>query len=224
MTTPSGKSLKNQSSERREPRQERARYKLELILDAAIQLLEQRNIATLTTNAIAEKAGVSIGTLYQYFADKEAILDALVQRELKDMSAGIMAALQQEDEKAEPGWRLRKVLAAIRQSYGQSSRVHGQLLMYSLSHGPGTRLHPLHAGVMQLLTQGNLSSTGLPRVVSPEEAFVMTHAIAGVMRGLVTSADIDVQPKAAEEALVRLVLNFLPQSSTNKSSQESLQD
>jgi DNA-binding transcriptional regulator YbjK len=57
----------------RQPRQERARHKVALILEAAMRLLGKGGAAALTTNAVAETAGVSIGTLYQYFANKEAI-------------------------------------------------------------------------------------------------------------------------------------------------------
>ena len=55
-----------------------------------MQLLESGDINTLTTNAVAAKAGVSIGTLYQYFGSKHALLDALVTRELGTMAEKIV--------------------------------------------------------------------------------------------------------------------------------------
>ena len=55
-----------------------------------MQLLETGDIASLTTNAVAAKAGVSIGTLYQYFGSKHALLDALVTRELGAMTDKIV--------------------------------------------------------------------------------------------------------------------------------------
>jgi AcrR family transcriptional regulator len=69
-------------TERRRPRQARSRATWEAILEAASQILERRGPAALNTNAVAERAGVSIGTLYQYFADKRAILVAAAEREL----------------------------------------------------------------------------------------------------------------------------------------------
>jgi AcrR family transcriptional regulator len=79
---------KDQRNERRRPRQARSRATWEAILEAASQILERRGPAALTTNAVAERAGVSIGTLYQYFADKRAILVAAAQRELSAGAAG----------------------------------------------------------------------------------------------------------------------------------------
>jgi AcrR family transcriptional regulator len=64
---------------RKSPRQARAQITVASILEATAQLLARSD--TLTTNRIAERAGVSIGTLYQYFEDKRGILNALFEQE-----------------------------------------------------------------------------------------------------------------------------------------------
>ncbi len=64
------------------PKQDRSRDTTDVILGATIQVLEQKGAATLTTNAIAERAGISVGTLYEYFSEKEAILVAVAQQQL----------------------------------------------------------------------------------------------------------------------------------------------
>jgi AcrR family transcriptional regulator len=69
------------NSQRRKPKQARARATVEAILEAAAQILERDGTAGYNTNAIAERAGVSVGTLYQYFPDKQAILMATAARE-----------------------------------------------------------------------------------------------------------------------------------------------
>jgi AcrR family transcriptional regulator len=66
---------------RRNPKQARSRATFDAILEAAAQILERCGPAGFNTNAIAERAGVSIGTLYQYFPDKAAILLAAAGRE-----------------------------------------------------------------------------------------------------------------------------------------------
>ena len=73
---------KAQSLQRRTPRQARSRAAVEAIVEAAAQIVERSGPDALTTQAVAERAGVSIGTLYQYFADKQAILVAAARREL----------------------------------------------------------------------------------------------------------------------------------------------
>lgn len=62
---------------RKTPRQARASTTVEVVLQAAAHILERQGLAGFTTNAIAAKAGVSIGSLYQYFPSKEAILARL---------------------------------------------------------------------------------------------------------------------------------------------------
>ena len=65
---------------RNQPRQRRSRATVEAVLAAAAQVFEAHGYAAGTTNRIAERAGVSIGTLYQYFPNKEALAVALLER------------------------------------------------------------------------------------------------------------------------------------------------
>jgi AcrR family transcriptional regulator len=68
-------------NQRRSPRQARSRATYDAILEAASQILERDGPRAFNTNAVAERAGVSVGTLYQYFPDKEAVLLAAAKRE-----------------------------------------------------------------------------------------------------------------------------------------------
>ena len=67
-------------SARKTPRQERARATVDAILMAAAHILKNEGSGHLTTNRIAEVAGVSIGSLYQYFPNKVAVVAALRER------------------------------------------------------------------------------------------------------------------------------------------------
>src|SRR3954447_18658239 len=74
---------------RRVPRQARSRARLQRMLDAADQLLAREGAEALTTTRVAEAAGVSVGSLYQYLPDKEAIVEALAGRYLTEFD-GLM--------------------------------------------------------------------------------------------------------------------------------------
>lgn len=69
---------------RKRPRQERSKITYEAILVAATQLFGRLGYAGTTTNKVAERAGVSIGSYYQYFPDKDALLLALTERHLAE--------------------------------------------------------------------------------------------------------------------------------------------
>jgi len=77
---------------RRVPRQARSRERLARMLDAAEELLVTEGPAALTTTRVAAAAGVSVGSLYQYLPDKEAIVEALANRYLAEFEA-LMEAL-----------------------------------------------------------------------------------------------------------------------------------
>src|SRR6476619_3548584 len=97
---------------RRIPRQARAEETVSAILEGAAQVLEAGGLAGFTTNAVAERAGVSIGTLYQYFADKQALLRALADREIRRTLAAIAGALR--DDPLAPGeQRVRAMVRAL---------------------------------------------------------------------------------------------------------------
>lgn len=70
---------------RRQPTQERARETVNVILDAVIRLLKRSGASAVTTNRVAEAAGVSIGSVYQYFPNKRAILIALHERHIEQV-------------------------------------------------------------------------------------------------------------------------------------------
>jgi AcrR family transcriptional regulator len=65
---------------RKLPRQARSRETFDAIVDACARILRTRDYARVTTNHVAERAGVSIGTLYEFFPNKEAIVATLIER------------------------------------------------------------------------------------------------------------------------------------------------
>jgi len=69
---------------RKNPSQARARDTIEVIFEATARILERAGRRGLSTNAIAELAGISIGSLYHYFPSKEAVLVAMARRELDE--------------------------------------------------------------------------------------------------------------------------------------------
>ena len=75
---------------RRRAKQERARQTIAVVLEATARVLQREGYAGATTNRIAEVAGVSVGTIYQYFADKDQLFDALIRREIE----GLLSVLQ----------------------------------------------------------------------------------------------------------------------------------
>lgn len=90
---------------RKAPRQRRSAHTVDAILEAAALVLEEGGLEGFNTNAIARRAGASIGTLYQYFPSKDALTLALLLREEAKAHAEAAAAA------ALPSWR--KALTAL---------------------------------------------------------------------------------------------------------------
>lgn len=81
------------SGVRKRPRQARARQTVAAILDAAAELFARDGYAAVTTNHVAARAGVSIGSLYQYFGDKDELVAALAERHVVQATAALQALL-----------------------------------------------------------------------------------------------------------------------------------
>lgn len=77
---------------RKRPVQSRAKAKVENILEGAARILERDGLEKLNTNNIAKTAGVSVGTLYQYFPTKEAILIELIRQKRRRLFEGLSEA------------------------------------------------------------------------------------------------------------------------------------
>jgi len=80
---------------RQKPKQARSRMMVDSIVDATMLLIDERGVADMTTTHVADRAGISVGSLYQYFDDKEALFDAVTER----MSAEVHKLLFEQFDK-----------------------------------------------------------------------------------------------------------------------------
>ena len=177
------------------------------MLEAATRILDKQGLAGLTTNRVAEVAGVSIGTVYQYFNDKSELLDALAEREVKTLADGILAALA-GPAPAEAGGRVRAIVRAALEAYGGRTGVHRLLVEHLLARGGTTPLPGMREAIVRMMSDGSVVGFDQrARALSRAEAFVLTHSLGGVIRALLAAPhELDgPQRQAIEDALVRLV-------------------
>ncbi|MFI7320971.1 TetR/AcrR family transcriptional regulator [Streptomyces venezuelae] len=119
---------------RKQPRQIRAELTRQRILDAAAHVFAEYGYAAGTTNRIAERARVSIGSLYQYYPNKDAILVELL---IQHLDAG-MAAIEAAQPDRE-GLRTQSIESILRSYVGnvvESHRDDPQLLRVMMEQGP----------------------------------------------------------------------------------------
>src|ERR1700752_1585436 len=100
-----------QISFRKQPQQARSAELVAAILEAAVQVLAKEGAQRFTTARVAEKAGVSVGSVYQYFPNKAAILFRLQSDEWRTTSELLRTIL--EDAKRPPLERLRALVHAF---------------------------------------------------------------------------------------------------------------
>ncbi|MET7292811.1 TetR/AcrR family transcriptional regulator [Streptomyces griseoloalbus] len=96
------RSVPQATSLRRAPVQRRSAERLARILDACAELLDEVGYDDLSTRAVAQRAGVPIGSVYRFFGNKRQMADALAQRNLERFSERVTARLEVTGDR---GWR-----------------------------------------------------------------------------------------------------------------------
>ncbi|MBO6690275.1 MAG: TetR/AcrR family transcriptional regulator [Henriciella sp.] len=185
-------------NQRRIPAQERAKFTHDTILTAAAHILEHDGEELFTTNRVAEKAGVSIGSLYQYFQHKQAILVALAVREEQKLESGDELKNRASVEKRSP---LRLGIRNYIRMLPDTPLARAKALETMLT----TRGHE---GVARE-TKRRFEESGLFVGLSQSERFVLSRAITGVVQSAVRERNADLTSQSFEDALVNLVRGFL---------------
>jgi AcrR family transcriptional regulator len=188
-------------SEKRSPRQARARATIAAILEAAARILEERGLDGFTTNHVAERAGVGIATLYQYFPDKEAIVLAIAEQERDRLTEALGQILARASEAGREA-TVRAIVRMMVQAFEGRRRAR-KAIVETLMRRHGGAMAGWIARVVPGLMPGMVGTAGSTR------SFVVSRAITGVVRSAVLEESPLLETPEFEDELVRLVLRYL---------------
>jgi AcrR family transcriptional regulator len=188
---------------RKMPTQQRALQTIETIFQATAQILETEGEAALSTNKVAQKAGFSIGTLYQYFPSKEAILLAMVNRERRRVMDQLEALLHQAElTRPEPEVLLRQFIHINTEGFGAGPGGAAKSRRALIRVAWRMDQHEVIAQALRETTERiaiALQQLNHPALRPPTPAlmFVVTRAVIGVIR----SASMEQSPLLGSQAL-----------------------
>lgn len=204
-TTPTAAAL----TPRKAPRQARSRATVDAILDAAARVLVQRGYAATTTNAVAEVAGVSVGSLYQYFPNKDSLIAALHDRHGRQMSALLDAALLQHR-----GSSLPEALAGVIESAVKAHQLDADLHRVLEKQVLGLHQFPGEdesVDEIERRIRGLLEAHRADIVVEDLRlaTYMLMHAVHALIHAVVLERPSGVSVKAATRETVRMALAYL---------------
>ncbi len=127
------KSLKKRLTPRKEPNQDRARETVENIVEATAHILEKEGFEKISTNKIAEKAGVSIGSLYQYFPTKESIFSFMMEKYIHSQTQMIDRIMEERKTNQDLKETVRIIISAIMESKIKQARFQKMFAVKVLS-------------------------------------------------------------------------------------------
>ena len=196
------------SSSRRLPQQRRARHTVEAVLDGVVRILKREGFAAVTTNRIAEVAGVSIGSVYQYFPDKRAIFVALHERHVETIDRLVETKLL--EHAASPlDTLLRAMVEAMVEAHEGDPELY-ELLYTEVPHKTeGTRDFAVRLhGAFRLAIAARANELGTHRDLDTV-VFVVTHMVEALAHAAVLRRPVGISLATAKEEAVRAVLAYL---------------
>jgi AcrR family transcriptional regulator len=181
---------------RKRPRQERARATFDAVLDGAAEVITEHGYAAMTTNAVARRAGISIGSLYQYFPDKTAILVCLLERHIREMQPVIAESLEALAEPTRPlEDALRETVLRLVAAHDHHGPRLQQVLSEEVPHPPSIQRlrQKLEAGyvaeVARILSGHGELRQGQPEVVAQVFVVVVEAVTVWLAHGAPGSVD-----------------------------------
>lgn len=200
---------RKQQIRRRRPRQERSVATVDALIEATAQVLLERGYERASTNAIARRAGVSIGSLYQYFAGKDMLVIELARRYYDRLEATVHAALPRLDKVPPRVW-IEEVLRAL-VAVQRDTPALGQVFAHDVPRAGELRiLDAFEARVEEALARelGRMRAHLRPEDLAVA-AQVVVRAVAGVLQASRRRSSASALAPALEDALVDLVLRYL---------------
>jgi len=184
---------------RKNPRQARSAATVDAILQGAIQVLVRAGYERANTTLIAKAAGVSVGSLYQYYPNKDAVFSALLQREL-GRALELMQAAATSDPSLGFETRLLRVISALLAFKADNPRLH-RVLKTELGRIEGSRnLRKLNARSLELAERMLLDHQRELRLCDPARAaFFAVNTVEGVA----CAALLDAPERLSEPAFAR---------------------
>ena len=205
---------------RKTPVQARSTASVEAILDATLQVLLDVGKERLTTTRVAQRAGVSVGTLYQYFPNKSALLQAALKRHLSEVSDAVVAVCRDQE-----GESLTQMATALITAFldAKMRNVKTSVALYSVSSDlDGARI------VQQMGVRSNkaivrmLETTCEPLTTDPQlVASMLQGAMVGVSRRMLESGAAEKQLDSLQEELIFLACAYVDACSVRRSTRNA---
>jgi len=198
--------MKPIDSYRKKPTQARSQETIEIIFEASARILQTKGLSEFNTNAVAKLAGISIGTLYQYFSNKNAILIAMARRELDKVSQKIIHNITIEYT-ADAEALGRVVVHALLKAFGGRQVARKVLIEALIANGLSDELSKPIEHVVQVIVDQQ-SQLGREQFMSltPIGLYVMSRAVIGTIRSAVMEQSSYLGTEALEEELVKLFM------------------
>ncbi|WP_189570467.1 TetR/AcrR family transcriptional regulator [Parvularcula lutaonensis] len=163
----------------RQAQQARAKATVDAVVEAAARILAEAGWPAVNTNAIARRAGVSVGSVYEYFPNKQAILDVIIDRHLTEAEETLAAAASSLAGVTDTGVLVEALVAGFVRLHENDPRLHRALSSeVPVSPAQRARVEALRKRTISLLAAAlapNVSDPGIRATLLVDTADALAH-------------------------------------------------
>ncbi len=192
---------------KKKPSQKRSKHLFDSIIESATRILPL-GYARATTNKIAERAGVSIGSLYQYFPHKDAIFANVLERELKKQIEEI-AAFVGEGENRTLEEIIDFLVGRFVTIYLGQKALSRELFLNATKMGQVGEILYVRNQVADLLTELLVKKHDMDAVVAKKKIFIALNAFMGVIQTCCTLSEPAMSEEEVKNECTRLLKAYL---------------
>lgn len=187
---------------KKQPKQKRSVAIVDSILEASTRVLSESKLSKMTTNKVAEIAGVSIGSLYDYFPNKNSILVALMDKSMQAQLEKFYSAI--ENENTLDGL-MTVVMNMVENEYIAKRDLLREIFMLAPENGRMEMVYLNRLKAQEALQKFFTQKLNWTEAHSHKKAFIAMNSILGILEAYVIFADLKLSAEDVKSEVAKIM-------------------
>lgn len=187
---------------KKQPKQKRSVAIVDSILEASTRVLTENKLSKMTTNKVAEIAGVSIGSLYDYFPNKNSILVALMDKSMQSQLEKFYSAIEKENTL---DGLMNVVMNMVEKDYIAKKDLLREIFMVAPENGRMEMVYLNRLKAQEALQKFFILKLNWTEAYAQKKAFVAMNSILGILEAYIIFADLKLTAEEVKSEVEKIM-------------------